>query len=63
MKGNGILRQPGERSWMPDGKVLASNRTVCTISVIHSQIKEPEKVIRLLAEKLEMNQKTRSGKE
>ena len=27
------------------GKVLASNRTVCTISVIHSQIKEPEKVI------------------
>lgn len=25
------------------GKVLASNRTVCTISVIHSQIKEPEK--------------------
>ena len=25
------------------GKVLASNKTVCTISVIHSQIKEPEK--------------------
>ena len=36
------------------GKVLASNRTVCTISVIHSQIKEPEKVISLLAQKLEM---------
>lgn len=35
-------------------KVLASNRTVCTISVIHSQIKEPEKVISLLAQKLEM---------
>ena len=34
------------------GKVLASNRTVCTISVIHSQIKEPEKVIDLLMEKL-----------
>ena len=34
------------------GKVLASNRTVCTISVIHSQIKEPEKVIALLTEKL-----------
>lgn len=36
------------------GKVLASNRTVCTISVIHSQIKEPEKVISILAQKLEM---------
>ena len=38
------------------GKVLASNRTVCTISVIHSQIKEPEKVIALLSEKLEMDE-------
>ena len=37
------------------GKVLADNRTVCTISVIHSQIKEPEKVIRVLAEKLSMD--------
>ena len=27
------------------GKVLASNKTVCTVSVIHSQIKEPEKII------------------
>lgn len=34
------------------GKVLASNRTVCTISVIHSQIKEPEKVIDVLTEEL-----------
>ena len=25
------------------GTVLATNKTVCTISVIHSQIKEPEK--------------------
>ena len=40
------------------GKVLASNRTVCTISVIHSQIKEPEKVIALLTEKLEMDEAT-----
>ena len=38
------------------GKVLASNRTVCTISVIHSQITEPEKVIALLSEKLEMDE-------
>ena len=35
------------------GNVLASNRTVCTISVIHSQIKEPEKVIALLTLKMD----------
>lgn len=40
------------------GNVLASNRTVCTISVIHSQIKEPEKVIALLTEKLGMEEET-----
>ena len=38
------------------GNVLASNRTVCTISVIHSQIKEPEKVIALLTQKLKMDE-------
>ena len=38
------------------GKVLASNRTVCTVSVIHSQIRDPEKVIRILAEKLGMKE-------
>jgi len=31
------------------GNILADNRTVCTISVIHSQIKDPEKVIRVLS--------------
>lgn len=38
------------------GKVLADNRTVCTVSVIHSQIKEPEKVISVLAKELEMKE-------
>ncbi|NSG80912.1 peptidoglycan glycosyltransferase [Blautia schinkii] len=38
------------------GNVLADNRTVCTISVIHSQIKEPEKVIRVLTEQLSMDE-------
>ena len=38
------------------GKVLAANRTVCTISVIHNQIEEPEKVIRLLTEQLDMEE-------
>ena len=38
------------------GKVLASNKTVCTISVIHSQVKNPEKVISVLTEELEMEE-------
>ena len=34
------------------GTVLADNRTVCTVSVIHSQIKEPEGIIRMLQTEL-----------
>lgn len=39
-----------------DGTVLADNETVCTVSVVHSQIKEPEKVIRVLSDELEMDE-------
>lgn len=39
-----------------NGVVLATNRTVCTISVIHSQIEDPETVIRVLSEELEMDE-------
>lgn len=38
------------------GHVLADNRTVCTISVIHSQITDPESVIRALSQTLEMEE-------
>lgn len=41
-----------------NGKVLAANRTVCTISVIHSQIREPEKVINILSAELGMDEET-----
>lgn len=41
-----------------NGVVLATNKTVCTISVIHSQIEDPEKVIRVLAEELELPEET-----
>lgn len=34
------------------GKILASNKTVCTISVIHSQIADPERVVAVLTEQL-----------
>ena len=37
--------------------MLATNRTVCTISVIHSQIKDQERVIEVLAEELELEPK------
>ena len=37
-----------------NGVVLASNKTVCTVSVIHSQIEDPETVIRVLADELSL---------
>ena len=37
-----------------NGVVLASNKTVCTISVIHSQIKDSEAVIRMLCSELNL---------
>lgn len=38
------------------GTVLADNRTVCTISVIHSQIEDAERVIAVLAEELDISE-------
>ena len=35
-----------------NGTVIATNRTVCTISVIHNQVKDPETVIRVLVDEL-----------
>ena len=41
-----------------NGTVLADNQTVCTISVIHSQIKDPEGVIDMLCEELKLPEET-----
>ena len=41
-----------------NGEVLADNRTVCTISVIHNQVKEPEKAIAVLSRELEFSEET-----
>ena len=41
-----------------NGVVLAENKTVCTISVIHSQIEDPEKVIAVLTKELDMSEET-----
>ncbi len=40
------------------GTVLATNRTVCTISVVHSQIKDPEQVIEVLCRELDLPEET-----
>lgn len=39
-----------------NGVVLADNRTVCTISVIHSQIRDPEQVIQVLTKELKLDE-------
>ena len=39
-----------------NGKVLADNRTVCTVSVIHNQLINPEQVIQVLCEELELSE-------
>ena len=39
------------------GTVLATNKTVCTISVIHNQLKEKEKVIHMLCKELSLEEK------
>ena len=41
-----------------NGIVLADNRSVCTVSVIHSQIRDPERVIAELTELLELPEDT-----
>lgn len=38
-----------------NGTVLAANEVVCTVSVIHSQIEDEEKVIKVLAGELDMD--------
>lgn len=39
-----------------NGEVLADNRTVCTISVIHNQIEDSEAVIAMLCRELELSE-------
>nr|WP_288544215.1 penicillin-binding transpeptidase domain-containing protein [uncultured Clostridium sp.] len=46
------IKAPRGRILDRNGTVIADNRTVCTISVIHNQVKDPETVIRVLSEEL-----------
>ncbi len=38
------------------GTVIATNRTVCTISVIHNQIRKPDEVVEILSRELGLNE-------
>lgn len=39
-----------------NGTVIADNKTVCTISVIHNQIKDPDKIVEVLSKELELSE-------
>ena len=39
-----------------NGTVIADNKTVCTISVIHSQIKEPDRIVEVLSKELDLSE-------
>lgn len=41
-----------------NGVIIADNRTVCTVSVVHNQITDPEAVIRVLADELLVDEDT-----
>ena len=45
-----------------NGEILADNRTVCTISVIHNQIEDPEAVIAMLCRELELSEEYVRGR-
>ena len=49
------IKAPRGRILDRNGKVLAGNRTVCTVSVIYNQMKDPEKVIEVLSKELELS--------
>ena len=39
-----------------NGTVIADNKTVCTISVIHSQIEDPDRIVEVLSKELDLSQ-------
>ncbi len=39
-----------------NGTVIADNRTVCTISVIHNQIKDPDAIVEVLSKELDLSE-------
>jgi len=56
MNGSVISKRQEGRSLIAMERYLLRIKPVCTISVIHSQIKDPERVIRSLSELLDMDE-------
>lgn len=52
------IKAPRGRIYDRNGVVLAGNRPVCTISVIHSQVTDPEQVIEVLSRELGISEET-----
>lgn len=52
------IKAPRGKIYDANGEVLATNKTVCTVSVIHSQITEPEEVISMLVAELGIDEET-----
>lgn len=52
------IKAPRGRIFDRNGVVLAGNRPVCTISVIHSQLTDPEQVITVLSQELGLSEET-----
>lgn len=50
------IKAPRGRIITSDGTVVADNKTVCTVSVIHSQLENPELVINVLSRELDMDE-------
>ncbi|MBE5906390.1 MAG: peptidoglycan glycosyltransferase [Lachnospiraceae bacterium] len=48
------IKAPRGKIYDRNGILLADNLTVCTVSVIHNQVKQPKKVARMLAKELEL---------
>lgn len=46
------IKAPRGQIFDRNGQIIASNKTVCTVSVIYNQIKEPERVIEILSKEL-----------
>lgn len=55
---NRSIKAPRGVIYDRNGVVLAGNQAVCTISVIHNQIKDPETVIKVLSDKLQIDEET-----
>lgn len=39
-----------------NGNVIADNKTVCTISVIHNQVKDPDRIVEILSRELDLSE-------